>query len=169
VGTQTELLEQAKQILVRCGVRPEALLAFRAGHFGASNDTWTALRAAGLVLSSSLNLAYLDKNCRIRWPTPATELFPAVEGVWELPVSNFVEAGGRYRPLQITAVSFAETRHFLREAVARRVREVTIVTHPFEYFSLDSAATRRGGPTGSTSTGCSGCAATCARTRTSWR
>src|SRR5262249_3622322 len=134
-SAQAALLKEGLAILERCGVPAREIGAFRAGHFGANNDTWAAMRAAGLVLSCNCNLCYLPKNCRIRWQAPANTLFSATGGVWELPVSNFDEGGGRYRHLQITAISFEEMKHFLDEAIRCRIPHVTIVTHPFEYFS----------------------------------
>jgi hypothetical protein len=123
------------------------LRAFRAGNYGASNVTWRAMRAAGLSLSSSLNLSYLGRNCRIRWPREPNALFATdVEGVWELPISNFSEGRGRYRHVEICAASFAEMRHYLLEARRLGIPEVTIVTHSFEFFFVDSIAGKRGRP-----------------------
>jgi hypothetical protein len=144
---QTALLREGRSLLEGCGVDAEALLAFRAGHYAASNETWRAMRASGLVLSSSYNLSYLHRTCGIRWPSPANALFRTdVPGVWELPVSNFAEGGGRHRHLEICAVSLREVAHYLREARRLGIGEVTIITHSFELFFLDSAARRRGRP-----------------------
>jgi hypothetical protein len=131
---------------VAAGQPERALVSFRAGHFAANNDTWQAMKQVGLCLSSNLNLCYLDRGCRIVWPTSANALFRAAEGVWELPISNFLEPGGRYRHLQITAISFAEMRHFLEVARRLRIPEVTVVTHCFELFFLDAPAARLGHP-----------------------
>ena len=122
------------------------LLGFRAGNFGASNATWKAMAAAGLTLSSNFDLCYLSKTCKILWPRRETALFDTGLGVWELPISNFVEAGGGYRHVQIMAVSFAEARDYLYEARRLGIPEVTLVTHSFEYFWLDSIPGRRGRP-----------------------
>jgi hypothetical protein len=146
VAEQTLLLEEGLGLLVRCGVPRSDLNAFRAGNFGANNSTWKALARAKLRLDSSLNLNYLGKNCRIEWPRPETGLFDTGEGVWELPISNFREAGGTFRHLQLTAVSLREIGHYLDQARRHGIREVTIVTHSFEFFFVDSIAQKTGRP-----------------------
>jgi hypothetical protein len=147
VDRQTALLREALDRLERSGIDREGVLAFRAGNYGASNETWQAMRSVGLRLSSNYNLCYQHKNCRIRWPSPVNALFETdVEGVWELPISNFSEGAGRYRHVQLTAVSFLEMEHYLLEARRLGIPEVTIVTHSFEFFFVDSIAAKRGRP-----------------------
>jgi hypothetical protein len=147
VETQAALLREALDALERCGVDRAGVLAFRAGNYGAGNDTWRAMSATGLRVSSNLNLCYLAKNCRIRWPRPANALFATdAPGVWELPVSNFADGPGRFRHVEICAVSFPEMRHFLLEARRLGLTEVTIVTHSFEFLTIDSPARRLGRP-----------------------
>jgi hypothetical protein len=145
-GAQVALLRQGLATLSRCGVPSSSLLAFRAGNFGASNDTWRAMAAAGLRVSSNFNLCYLEKSCRILWPTPANGLFDTKSGVHELPVTNFADRRGHFRHLQVSAVSFPEMKHALIEAARLGLPEVTIVTHPFEYFLVDSIPERTGRP-----------------------
>jgi hypothetical protein len=140
---QTELLEEGRDILVDCGLAREKVLAFRAGNFGASNETWGALRRAGFVVSSNYNPCYFGKNCRMRTNASRAGLFDAGEGVWELPISNFREASGT-RHLQITAVSLAEMKDYLAQAAALGIGEVTIVTHSFEFCHIDSIARKKG-------------------------
>lgn len=141
---QAALLGEGLRLLEEAGADRRRLLGFRAGNFGANNDTWAAMARQGLTVSSNLNLCYL-RNCAIRWPVPKNQLFAATDRVWELPISTFREGGG-YRHLQVTAISFAEMRHFLEEARRQGLGEVTIVTHSFEYFFVDSAARRTGHP-----------------------
>jgi hypothetical protein len=144
VDEQAALLTEGAALLQAAGAGPYPLNAFRAGNFGANNDTWKAMARAGLVVSSNLNLCYLRKNCQISWPVPGNALFDTGEGVWELPVSNFREPSGGHRHLQITAISFAEMRAYLEQAHRLRIPEVTVVTHTFELFFIDSAGSRRG-------------------------
>ena len=144
VEEQAALLTDGLDLLRAAGAGPWPLLAFRAGNFGASNETWKAMARAGLVVSSNLNLCYLSRNCRISWPVPGNALFPVGDGVWELPVSNFREPSGGHRHLQITAISFGEMRAYLEEAHRLGIAEVTVVTHTFELFFIDSARERRG-------------------------
>jgi hypothetical protein len=147
VDRQATLLREALDTLEASGVDRRSVLAFRAGNYGANNDTWEAMRSVGLRLSSNLNRCYAHRNCRIRWPRSVNALFKTdVDGVWELPISNFSEGPGRFRHAQLTAVSFAEMAHYLDEARRLGIPEVTIVTHSFEFFFVDSAANRLGRP-----------------------
>lgn len=141
---QISLLREGMGILERCGVPAPDVLAFRAGHFGASNEIWEAIRVAGMRVSSNLNLCYLGRHCKIRWPRPETALFDTGQGVWELPVSNLREPGGGYRHLQVTALSLQEMIDYLKKARATGIPEVTIVTHSFEYFWVNSIREKRG-------------------------
>lgn len=141
---QHHLLEEGLALLVAAGVPRTELTAFRAGNFGANNDTWAAMRRAGLRVSSNLNPSYLRRNCRILWPRSEQTLFDTGVGVWELPVSTFVEPGGRLRHLQLAAVSLAELVRHLRQARRLGLADVTLFTHSFELYTTLSADERRG-------------------------
>jgi len=141
---QTALLGEALAILVSCGVPRDEVRAFRAGNYGASNTTWAAMAAVGLALSSSYNPCYFDRNCRMRFADSRPGLFRAEHGVFELPISNFVERSGRHRHLQIAAVSLAEMTRYLEEARRLGIGEVTIVTHSFELAHFDPRDAQRG-------------------------
>jgi hypothetical protein len=143
---QARLLREGLAILGRCGVPAAELRAFRAGNYGASNETWDAMRDAGLRLSSSYNPSYLGRSCRMQWPRAEPALFDTGHGVWELPISNFRLPRGGLRHLQITAVSREEVIDYLEQARALDIPEVTLVTHSFEYFWVDSIRDRRGRP-----------------------
>lgn len=141
---QAALLREGVDILVDCGVPREAALGFRAGNFGANDDTWTAMREAGLSVSSNYNPCYFSRNCKMRAPNAPPHLFEAASGVYELPISNFVERGGGHRHLQLTAVSLAEMKDHLRQARRLGIGEITIVTHSFELCHIDSVEERLG-------------------------
>ena len=141
---QTELLSRGVEILAASGVPRSSLVSFRAGNFGANNDTWRAMKAVGLTVSSNYNPCYLSRNSRLHWPELEVELFDTGEGVWELPISNFREKSGGYRHLQITAISLAEMKALLLQAHQLGIREICIVTHSFEFMHLDSVPERLG-------------------------
>jgi hypothetical protein len=144
---QVRLLREGLEILVGAGVARESLTAFRAGNFGADNRTWPALRRAGLVVSSSYNPCYFDRNCRMRLDRPVPDLFATeTPGVFELPITCIAEGGGRYRHLQIAAVSAREMIDALEQSRALGIAHVTIVTHSFEFSHLDSTPAGRGRP-----------------------
>jgi hypothetical protein len=142
---QIRLLKDGISHLTHCGVPRERLCAFRAGNFGASNSTWNALAHADLCVSSSLNLAYRELDCLIVPDRPRIDVYQPVAGVWELPVSCFREAAG-YRPLQLTAVTFAEMRHTLDRLERAGTSCATIVTHAFEFFIVDDERVPSGRP-----------------------
>jgi hypothetical protein len=145
VEEQARLLGEGRDLLARAGVPADELLGYRAGNFGASNDTWRAMKLAGLVLSSNYNPCYFGKNCKMRYSGAQLGLFATPEeGVYELPITNFIEPTGGFRHLQVTAVSLEEIKHCLERCRALGVREVTLVTHSFEFYFLDSAASRCG-------------------------
>ncbi|MCX5743216.1 MAG: hypothetical protein NT062_12050 [Proteobacteria bacterium] len=137
LATQTAMLQEGVAILTRCGVPAASLRAFRAGNYGASNTTWAAMQRAGLIVSSNYNPCYFEKNCKTRSDRASAGLFQAEHGVWELPITTFVERGGGHRHAQITAISAGETRALLDDAHAAGIAEVTIVTHSFELYHHD--------------------------------
>lgn len=144
IDTQTKLLQEGARILEECGV--PKIRGFRAGNFGANNGTWEAMARAGLVVSSNYNPCYFEKNCKMRFDGAGSGLFLAPHGVWELPISTFVERGGGQRHVQITAISLAETVDYLEKARALGIPEVTVVTHSFELCHIDSIAGQLGRP-----------------------
>lgn len=144
---QVGLLEEGRALLAEAGVPEGEIVSFRAGNFGASNAIWGAMRRAGIALSSNYNPCYFSKNCRMRLDRAPLGLFSSpTAGVWELPITNFLEPRGGHRHLQITAVSVDEMIDCLQAYRALGVREITLVTHSFEFFFLDDPARRRGHP-----------------------
>jgi hypothetical protein len=140
---QTAIIRTAAQKLRACGA--SGLCAFRAGGWGADGQTLTALAALGFKYDSSLNAPYLGGACRI--PTSTPGLQPVlIEGIWELPVTYFLDFTRRQRPLAICACSFAETRAVLEEAERRSWRAVVIVLHSFELIRRSAERSDRGRP-----------------------
>ncbi len=144
VSQQVELLGEGIEILESCGVPKGTVTSFRAGHFGASNDTWDAMAQARLVVSSNFNPSYFTKNCKMRFDGASPGLFDTGRGVWELPISNFRSGRGRFRHVQIAAISLEETKRFLLDSHDRGITEVTVVTHSFEMCHIDDPAAKRG-------------------------
>lgn len=145
VAEQVQLFRDGIDHLERCGVARSSVNSFRAGNYGASNSTWNALAQAGLVVDSSLNLCYVGRDCRIEWSPPTIDLFRSPSGVWELPVSTFREKRG-FRHLEITAISVAEMCGALSDMHRAGVGHATIVTHPAEFFVIDSVERATGRP-----------------------
>lgn len=133
-GDQQALLEYGADVLERAGVsRPTA---FRAGNFGANDDTLAALSALGLTWDSSVNADYVDGECGVTFD--AARNFPMELGqVVEVPVSGLFDRPGHFRPAQVCALSWAEMRAALAHAGAHGHPAFTIVTHSFEMLSRD--------------------------------
>ncbi len=127
---QITLLRLASDLLVAAGAPPP--IAFRAGNYGANNDTIRALAAIGVQWDASVNPAYLGQGCDMSFP-PARTTPMLCEGVALLPVAGLYDRPGHFRPAQICAVSTTEMRAALDVADGAFV----IVTHSFEMLSRD--------------------------------
>jgi hypothetical protein len=131
---QVRLLGLARDILVRAGApRP---IAFRAGNYGADDNSLRALAALGIAWDTSVNPAYLGGDCRV---SVAQGQIGAVEkeGVFLLPVSGFFDRPRHFRPAQICAASGMEMRAALSHAAETKQPAFMIVTHSFEMLSRD--------------------------------
>jgi hypothetical protein len=126
------LVEGRQQIARWTGRMP---LCFRTGNFSVSRGVYRAMRQAGLTLASNICVGVNntdDESLQIAGGVAS------IEGVTELPVTNFVDHGpvgrGRMRPMQITACGFDEQRRNLEALCAAGAQTAIIVTHPFEYL-----------------------------------
>jgi peptidoglycan/xylan/chitin deacetylase (PgdA/CDA1 family) len=126
---QVRILAWAKRRLERCGAG--RIVAFRAGSFGASNDTLKALREIGVGIDSSYNRSFVDVNCLIEAGADLYQARP-VAGVQEFPVTVFVDYPGHFKPVQLAACSAAETERMLMQAWRRQWRSFVILWHGTE-------------------------------------
>lgn len=144
---QISLLREGVDLLAEAGVPRAGITTFRAGNFGASNETWEAMAAVGLPLGSSYNPCYFRRGCAMRSPRAEAGLFrTGVPGVWEAPIANLREPFGGHRHMQITAASLDELRHCLLRSRTLGIRDVVILLHSFELYHVDSIEERRGRP-----------------------
>jgi hypothetical protein len=134
LADQIVLLGLAKTVLEDAGAPP--VRAFRAGNFGANDDTLRALAAIGIAWDSSVNAAWLGRECRIS-ANPGQIAAARLLGVAELPVSGIADLPGGFRPAQICAMSAAEMRAGLAHAAREGHDAYTVVTHSFEMLSRD--------------------------------
>lgn len=131
---QTRLLDQARALLMVAGApRP---MAFRAGNFGANDDTLRALSALAVQYDSSFNPAFLEGECAIGLP-PETPPFTEHLGVNIIPVSGIEDRPGNIRAVQLCALSSWEMRDALCHAAQDDWPCFTIVSHSFELLSRD--------------------------------
>ncbi len=131
---QVRLLDQARALLMIAGApRPTA---FRAGNFGANDDTLRALSTLGVQYDSSFNPAFLTGECAIDLP-PETPPFAEHLGVGIIPVSFIEDRPGSIRAAQLCALSAWEMRDALSHAAQHDWPCFTIVSHSFELLSRD--------------------------------
>ncbi len=126
---QQSLIAAARDLLMAAGA-PKPV-AFRAGSYGANDDTIDALAALGFAYDSSHNGAHHP------WPStiglPQRQIAPlAYRGLTEVPVTLIEDRAGRLRNFQICALSAGEIECALNHALCEGHAAVTIVSHSFE-------------------------------------
>ncbi len=130
---QCQLLEYARDTLVAAGA-PNPV-AFRAGNYGANNDTLRALATLGIGYDSSHCPALVGQaDCEIEL-TEQDRSPVQCEGVIEVPVGAIATLSGGLRHAQITALSLGEMTAALRHARDRDQSSFTLVTHSFELIN----------------------------------
>jgi len=131
---QTEIIGEARDALIDYGA--SNVKAFRAGCFGANEDTLKALKANGFTIDSSYNVSFLEGPCLfkigdINQPT-------AINGILELPITNFVEKSymrtARLMPFDINGVSFEEKKFVLGKAERSSINTVVVLMHSFSFI-----------------------------------
>ena len=124
---QTELIAIGKELLENAGC--DSLTAFRAGSFGANDDTLRAVAANGLSIDSSYNYCIADCDINavddIHHPTN-------INGVLEVPMTTFIDGTGRRRHTQLTACSFSELKSSLEMTWQQQWPSYVLLSHSFE-------------------------------------
>lgn len=129
---QRRLIAAGIENLTRAGApRP---VAFRAGNYGANNDTLRALASERIRYDSSYNFAYLGNPCRIATREPLVEPVE-MDGAIEVPISTFIDYPGHQRPAQLCAISASEMNLLLRQSLAQNRPSAIIVSHSFELLN----------------------------------
>jgi hypothetical protein len=137
---QCRLIDLARTTLMAAGAHQP--VAFRAGNYGASDETLRALAATGLRYDTSHCPGIASSLCEIslgpddRWPV-------LHEGVVEVPIGCIAAAGGGLRHAQITALSSGELLAAIRHAGDAQLATFTIVSHSFELLSRDRTRTNQ--------------------------
>jgi len=137
---QKKLIGLARDILVSAGA-PDPI-AFRAGNFGANDDTLRALAALGFRFDSSFNAAWHGRDCAITLD-PGNMGMRFHHGVCEVPVSGLMDGPGSFRPAQICAMSKEEMRDALDHAAASGAIQFSAFSHSFELLSRDRRMANR--------------------------
>ncbi len=126
---QCRLLELATDVLMDAGApRP---VAFRAGNYGANDDTLRALAHVGFTHDSSHPPGLMEGACEIA--LGEEDRVPIKRhGVVEVPIGCIGDAFGGLRHAQLTALSYREIIAALRHARKQGEESFTIVSHSFE-------------------------------------
>ncbi len=131
---QCTLLDYARATLIAAGA--PSPVAFRAGNYGANDDTLRALATLGMRYDSSHCPGIADSACAIS--LGADDFAPREHcGVIEVPAGCIEGPGGRLRHFQLTALTAAEVIAALRHAAQQGQASMTLVSHSFELLSRD--------------------------------
>lgn len=126
---QVVLLETGIDLLMQAGApRP---VAFRAGNYGANDDTLRALAKVGIAYDSSHPPALMQGDCEIGLTEEHRRPLPR-HGVIEVPIGCIGDAFGGLRHAQLTALSYREIVAALRHARDHDLACFTVVSHSFE-------------------------------------
>ncbi|MBY4635705.1 hypothetical protein K5P26_00960 [Sphingopyxis sp. XHP0097] len=137
---QKKLIALSRDILIGAGApRP---IAFRAGNFGANDDTLRAVAALGFRFDSSFNGAWRGQGCDISLD-PGNIGMRHHQGICEVPVSGLLDRSNRFRPAQLCAMSEEEMRDALDHAAASGAIQFSAFSHSFELLSRDRAVPNR--------------------------
>lgn len=131
---QARIIATARELLMAAGAPPP--VAFRAGNYGANDDTLRALAGFGIDYDSSFCPGIARSACRITLPPTLTgEVVHC--GVTEVPVGTIASWAGNRRHAQLTALSAWELEAALAHAGTMALPSFTLVSHSFELMSRD--------------------------------
>ena len=133
---QCSLLEYAARILVAAGA--PSPVAFRAGNYGANDDTLRALATVGLRYDTSHCPGIAPSACAIR--LSSDDRIPVEHcGLVEVPIGCIAGSwrGGSLRHAQVTALSAYEMIAAVAHSQQEGIDYFTLVSHSFELLSRD--------------------------------
>ena len=137
---QCTLLEYARAQLIAAGA--PAPVAFRAGNYGANDDTLRALAQLGITYDTSHCPGIAQSECQISLG-PDDRQVQRHHGTIEVPIACIGASGGALRHYQLTALTDGELLAALRHAVRSGQAQVTMVSHSFELLSRDRMRANR--------------------------
>lgn len=138
---QCQILDYARTTLMAAGA--PAPVAFRAGNYGADDNTLRALAILGIAYDSSHSPAMAGVSaCRISLGPDIREPLEHM-GVIEVPVGSIGAMGGGQRHAQITALSLGEMLAAIDHAARAGQEAFTLVSHSFELINRRKLAVNR--------------------------
>ncbi|MFV0644496.1 MAG: polysaccharide deacetylase family protein [Sphingomonadaceae bacterium] len=126
---QCRLIDYARSVLMAAGA--PAPVAFRAGNYGANDDSLRALAELGIAYDTSHTPGIVGGDCAI---SLGPEDRRPIEhcGVIEVPTGCIQTFGQDLRHAQITAISAREMLDALAHARSADITSFTMVSHSFE-------------------------------------
>ena len=138
---QCAILDYARTALIAAGA--PAPVAFRAGNYGADDNTLRALVSLGIAYDSSHCPAMVgDSACRISLGPEVRDPLEYL-GLIEVPVGTIGALGGGQRHAQITALTLNEMLAAIAHARAAGRNSFTLVSHSFELINRRKLAANR--------------------------
>ena len=137
---QCTLIDYARGVLIAAGA--PAPVAFRAGNYGANDDTLRALAELGIAYDTSHCPGIANSECRISLGADDRQVQRHC-GTIEVPIGCIFAPGGGLRHYQLTALTDGELLAALRHAVRAGQQQVTMVSHSFELLSRDRSRANR--------------------------
>jgi peptidoglycan/xylan/chitin deacetylase (PgdA/CDA1 family) len=129
---QLTLLSYASERLVEAGAAFPT--AFRAGNYGANEDSLSALSTLGIAYDSSFPPGIAKSDCDIDLSSDVHHPLHH-GGLIELPIGAIQARKSAQRHAQITALSLAELRGAVSHSAAQNWPAFVIVSHSFEMFN----------------------------------
>lgn len=127
---QSDLIALGKDLLKQAGCAN--INAFRAGTFGANNDTLVAIENNKIAIDSSYNICM--HQCEIK-------VFDDIQqpikyaGIVEAPMSTFKDGAGQRRHVQLTACSYSELRNSMQQAQEYQWNDFVLLSHSSELLN----------------------------------
>lgn len=137
---QHQILEYARDTLLSAG--SPAPVAFRAGNYGANDDTLRALAKLGLAYDSNHCPAFPESASHISLKEEDRDPLNHM-GLIEVPVGSIATMGGGQRHAQITALTLGEMRAAIRHATGTGRKTFTLVSHSFELINRRKLAVNK--------------------------
>ena len=131
LDSQQLLIGDALQILEN--IDDTKICSFRAGNYGANNDTLTVLNRLGITFDTTYNASYIGHPCNIT--TDSVISSPSlINDTIEIPVTQFIDYPNHRRHLQLGACSFSEIKDVLEANWQANQYSCVIVMHSFEWI-----------------------------------
>ncbi len=137
---QRRLLAYSVEMLMAAGA-PHPV-AFRAGNYGANDDTLRALADLGIRYDTSHCPGIAQSHCAIGLPADCRTTREH-RGVVEVPIASIAAHGGGSRHAQLTALSAQEIIAAIAFARDTGQADFTLVSHSFELMSRDRKRVNR--------------------------